>query len=74
MASGPQGADAPRSLTGRLAGKRCLIVGGTGGLGLAAAQRFLDEGASLLLAGLPDPDPESALARAVDQVMQVCQV
>ena len=39
-------------MTGRLRGKRCLIVGGTGGLGLAAAARFLDEGASLVLAGL----------------------
>lgn len=36
----------------RLVGKRCLLVGGTGGLGLAAARRFLDEGASVLLAGL----------------------
>ena len=35
----------------RLAGKRCLIVGGTSGLGLAAARRFLDEGARLVIAG-----------------------
>jgi NAD(P)-dependent dehydrogenase (short-subunit alcohol dehydrogenase family) len=45
-------------MAGRLAGKRCLIVGGTAGLGLAAAQRFLEEGASLVVAGLPDPSPE----------------
>ncbi len=45
----------------RLQGKRCLLVGGTGGIGLASAQRFLDEGASLLLAGLPEPRPESVL-------------
>jgi NAD(P)-dependent dehydrogenase (short-subunit alcohol dehydrogenase family) len=43
----------------RLAGKRCLIVGSTGGLGLAAAQRFLDEGASLVLTGLGDSSPEA---------------
>ncbi|MGH7225804.1 MAG: SDR family NAD(P)-dependent oxidoreductase, partial [Gemmataceae bacterium] len=48
---------------GQLHGKRCLIVGGTGGIGLAAGQRFLDEGASLLLAGLPEPDPQSSLGR-----------
>jgi NAD(P)-dependent dehydrogenase (short-subunit alcohol dehydrogenase family) len=48
---------------GQLHGKRCLIVGGTGGIGLAAAQRFLDEGASLLLAGLPEPDPQAVLGR-----------
>ncbi len=35
----------------RLVNKRCLIVGGTTGLGLAAAKRFLDEGARLLIAG-----------------------
>jgi NAD(P)-dependent dehydrogenase (short-subunit alcohol dehydrogenase family) len=36
---------------GLLAGKRCLIVGGTGGLGRAAARRFLEEGAAVMLAG-----------------------
>jgi NAD(P)-dependent dehydrogenase (short-subunit alcohol dehydrogenase family) len=36
---------------GRLAGKRCVIVGGTTGLGRAAARRFLEEGASLVIAG-----------------------
>jgi NAD(P)-dependent dehydrogenase (short-subunit alcohol dehydrogenase family) len=41
----------------RLAGKRCLIVGGTGGIGLAAAQRFAQEGATLLVAGLPGDVP-----------------
>jgi NAD(P)-dependent dehydrogenase (short-subunit alcohol dehydrogenase family) len=34
-----------------LADKRCLLVGGTGGLGLAAARRFLEEGARIVLAG-----------------------
>jgi NAD(P)-dependent dehydrogenase (short-subunit alcohol dehydrogenase family) len=48
-------------MAGRLRGKRCLIVGGTGGLGLAAAARFLDEGASLVVAGLPDISPEQSL-------------
>jgi NAD(P)-dependent dehydrogenase (short-subunit alcohol dehydrogenase family) len=36
----------------RLANKRCLIVGGTSGIGLAAAKRFRDEGACLVVAGL----------------------
>ena len=35
----------------RLQNKRCLIVGGTTGLGLAAARRFLEEGARLMIAG-----------------------
>jgi NAD(P)-dependent dehydrogenase (short-subunit alcohol dehydrogenase family) len=42
----------------RLGNKRCLIVGGTSGIGLAAALRFRQEGASLVVAGLaPPPDP-----------------
>jgi NAD(P)-dependent dehydrogenase (short-subunit alcohol dehydrogenase family) len=46
----------------RLAGKRCLIVGGTSGLGLAAARRFLDEGARLVIAGHDAAQGEAALA------------
>lgn len=42
-------ANPPRS--GRLEGLACLIVGGTGGIGLAAARRFLNEGARLIVAG-----------------------
>lgn len=38
-------------MPGRLHEKRCLIVGGTTGLGLAAARRFLEEGAKLVIAG-----------------------
>src|SRR6478735_4889470 len=35
----------------RLANKRCLIVGGTTGLGFSAARRFLEEGARLVIVG-----------------------
>src|SRR5436309_2883835 len=49
-------------MPGRLAERRCLIVGGTSGLGLAAAARFLEEGARLVIAGLPDGSGEQALA------------
>jgi NAD(P)-dependent dehydrogenase (short-subunit alcohol dehydrogenase family) len=38
-------------MTLRLLHKRALIVGGTGGLGLSAAQRFLEEGANVVIAG-----------------------
>lgn len=44
----------------RLQDKRCLIVGGTSGLGLAAARRFLEEGARLVIAGLADDHLEAA--------------
>ncbi len=37
----------------RLVDKRCLIVGGTSGIGRAAAERFLEEGARIIVAGLP---------------------
>lgn len=33
----------------RLSNKRCLIVGGTSGIGLSSARRFLEEGASLVI-------------------------
>jgi len=41
-------------MAGRLHGKRCLIVGGTSGIGLASAQRFIAEDAQLVVTGLPD--------------------
>jgi NAD(P)-dependent dehydrogenase (short-subunit alcohol dehydrogenase family) len=41
-------------MPGRLEGKRCLIVGGTSGLGLAAARRFIAEGARVYVTGLED--------------------
>jgi NAD(P)-dependent dehydrogenase (short-subunit alcohol dehydrogenase family) len=39
-------------LSARLADKRCLIVGGTSGIGRAMAVRFLEEGAALVIAGV----------------------
>lgn len=45
------GARIPGCTMAALAGKRCLLVGGTGGLGSAAALRFLEEGARVALAG-----------------------
>lgn len=48
-------------MSGRLHPKRCLIVGGTTGLGLAAAVRFLDEGARLVIAGRSAAKGDAAL-------------
>ncbi|MGH7172783.1 MAG: SDR family NAD(P)-dependent oxidoreductase [Gemmataceae bacterium] len=45
----------------QLHGKRCLIVGGTSGLGRAAAQRFLEEGAKLVIAGRAEDKGDEAL-------------
>jgi NAD(P)-dependent dehydrogenase (short-subunit alcohol dehydrogenase family) len=49
----------------RLLDKRCLIVGGTTGLGYAAAARFLEEGARLAVAGLASDDGPAAEERLV---------
>jgi NAD(P)-dependent dehydrogenase (short-subunit alcohol dehydrogenase family) len=46
----------------RLRDKRCLIVGGTSGIGLASARRFLEEGAKLVIAGHDSAQGEAALA------------
>src|SRR4051812_48759296 len=46
----------------RLRDKRCLIVGGTSGIGLAAAKRFLEEGAQLVIAGHDEAQGQTALA------------
>src|SRR5262245_50233748 len=43
-------------MTKRLHDKRCLIVGGTSGIGLTAARRFVEEGARLIVAGLDEGD------------------
>jgi NAD(P)-dependent dehydrogenase (short-subunit alcohol dehydrogenase family) len=44
-----------------LAGKRVLVSGGTSGIGLATARRFLAEGASVFVAGLDRAEVDTAL-------------
>jgi len=53
-------------MAGQLAGKRCLIVGGTGGIGRATVRRFLAEGARVVAAGLPDDGLQRAGAELAD--------
>jgi NAD(P)-dependent dehydrogenase (short-subunit alcohol dehydrogenase family) len=45
-----------------LAGKRVLISGGTSGIGLAAARRFLEEGCKVFIAGLEQAEVDRVLA------------
>jgi NAD(P)-dependent dehydrogenase (short-subunit alcohol dehydrogenase family) len=46
----------------QLPNKRCLLVGGSTGLGLAAAERFLQEGARLVIAGRSPEKGTAAVA------------
>ena len=48
---------------GRLDGRTCLIVGGTGGIGLASARRFLEEGARVVVAGHSPEIGRAAMAQ-----------
>ena len=45
-----------------LAGRRVLISGGSSGIGLAAARRFLEEGSRVFIAGLDAGEVHEAVA------------
>lgn len=51
---------------GRLNGLGCLIVGGTSGIGLASARRFLEEGARVVVTGLDATTHAEAIAELGD--------
>jgi NAD(P)-dependent dehydrogenase (short-subunit alcohol dehydrogenase family) len=55
-------------MTGRIEGKTAVITGGAGGIGYAVAERFLKEGAQVLIGDLPDSAavPEGAAYRQTD--------
>ncbi len=58
----------------RLRDKRCLIVGGTSGIGRAAAIRFAEEGARVVVAGLPGGSGPEGLAFVPCDATQAGQV
>lgn len=60
-------------MSGRLADRRCLVIGGTGGIGVASARRFVEEGARVVIVGLTPGLEASALSSLgpPDRLMQV---
>jgi NAD(P)-dependent dehydrogenase (short-subunit alcohol dehydrogenase family) len=58
-------------LMARLAGKVAVITGGSSGIGLATAQRFVDEGADVFIMGRRDSELDKAKALIGDRVSTV---
>jgi NAD(P)-dependent dehydrogenase (short-subunit alcohol dehydrogenase family) len=56
---------------GLLDGKTAIITGGTSGIGLATAARFLDEGARVFITGRRQSELDAALARLGDRASGV---
>jgi NAD(P)-dependent dehydrogenase (short-subunit alcohol dehydrogenase family) len=58
-------------LMARLAGKVAVITGGSSGIGLATAQRFVDEGAHVFITGRRQSELDKAKALIGDEVSTV---
>ncbi|MCW2688629.1 MAG: polS 2 [Mycobacterium sp.] len=54
-----------------LTGKTAVITGGTTGIGLATAQRFVDEGAHVFITGRRKPELDAAVKHLGEQAVGV---
>ena len=57
--------------TKRLSGKNALITGGSTGIGLATARRFVDEGAYVFITGRREPELNAAVKEIGENVVGV---
>jgi NAD(P)-dependent dehydrogenase (short-subunit alcohol dehydrogenase family) len=57
--------------TKRLSGKNALITGGSTGIGLATAKRFVDEGAYVFITGRREPELNAAVKEIGENVVGV---
>lgn len=55
----------------KLAGKVAVITGGSCGIGLATAKRFVDEGACAFITGRPESEPETAVSQIGHNVVGI---
>ncbi len=55
----------------RLSGKNALITGGSTGIGLATAKRFVDEGAYVFITGRREPELNAAVKEIGENVTGV---
>jgi NAD(P)-dependent dehydrogenase (short-subunit alcohol dehydrogenase family) len=58
-------------MSGKLAGKTALVTGGSSGIGLATAQRFVNEGAFVYITGRRQPELDEAVKSIGSQVTAV---
>ena len=59
----------------RLSGKNALITGGSTGIGLATAKRFVDEGAYVFITGRREPELNAAVKEiGANNVLRHCAV